>query len=418
MAEALREPDPARSSPQLSALQRDARLQMDALAGQLRSAVDLADSSTPAGIADFKRREAIRPWGLRLAGTLATLRANLNLRSAACRHAIRLAVCIAAGDALARGLDLRRAYWLPMTIAIVLKPDFTATFSRGVLRLAGTFAGLVFATAVFHLLPAALAVQVALIAVSMFVLRSLGPANYGILVAAVTSLVVWLVAMTGVSPKEVMAARGLNTLAGGAIALVAYWIWPTWERTQVPEAVAQMLDAYRDYFRAIQQSYVSPKESLYHELDRARLAARLARSNLQASSDRLSAEPGTSPESVKALSGILASSHRLVHAFMALETGLYGSPPVPARDAFRRFANDVEATLYYLGAALRGSPLTRDTLPDLREDHHALIHSGGSLTERYALVNAETDRITNSLNTLSEQLLEWIGSGTLAKAPS
>jgi hypothetical protein len=98
-----------------------------------------------------------------------------------------------------------------------------------------------------------------------------------------------------------------------------------------------------------------------------------------------------------------------------LETGLYSSQPVPARDAFRRFANDVEMTLYYLAAALRGSPLTRDALPDLREDHHALVHSGESLTERYALVNVETDRITNSLNTLSEQLLEWIGSEDRAK---
>ena len=65
-------------------------------------------------------------------------------------------------------------------------------------------------------------------------------------------------------------------------------------------------------------------------------------------------------------------------------------------------------TLYYLAAALRGSTLTRNDLPDLREDHHALVESGDSLGERYALVNVETDRITNSLNTLSEEVLRWI----------
>src|SRR5204862_416196 len=58
--------------------------------------------------------------------------------------------------------------------------------------------------------------------------------------------------------------------------------------------------------------------------------------------------------------------------------------------------------------ALRGSPITRADLPDLREDHHALVQSGDSLTERYALVNVETDRITNSLNTLSEDVLRWV----------
>jgi hypothetical protein len=61
-----------------------------------------------------------------------------------------------------------------------------------------------------------------------------------------------------------------------------------------------------------------------------------------------------------------------------------------------------------LAGALRGSPLTRGELPDLREDHHALAHSGDPATERYALVNVETDRVTNSLNTLSEELLEWL----------
>jgi uncharacterized membrane protein YccC len=395
-------------TPQIAALRNEARFQKDALTGQLRAAVDLAASATPAGQAAFEQREAKRPWSLRLGGTLATLRANLHLQSAACRHAIRLAVCVAIGDALARGLELRRSYWLPMTIAIVLKPDFTATFSRGVLRLAGTFAGLVVATGLFHVLPPGNGVQVVLITVLMFLMRGFGPANYGILATAVTALVVLLIAMTGVSPKEVIAARGLNTVAGGVIALIAYWIWPTWERTRVAEAIAQMLDAYREYFRTIRECYITLAQPVPRELDRVRLAARLARSNLEASIDRLSAEPGSSPASRKLLAGILASSHRLVHAVMALEAGLYTSHAVPAREAFRTFANHVELTLYYLASALRGEDLTRETLPDLREDHHTLVHAGNALTERYARVNVETDRMTNSLNTLSEELLRWI----------
>jgi hypothetical protein len=69
----------------------------------------------------------------------------------------------------------------------------------------------------------------------------------------------------------------------------------------------------------------------------------------------------------------------------------------------------VELTLHSLAGALRGSRLRRAELPDLREDHHALAHSGDPATERYALVNVETDRVTNSLNTLSEELLGEAG---------
>lgn len=107
----------------------------------------------------------------------------------------------------------------------------------------------------------------------------------------------------------------------------------------------------------------------------------------------------------------MASSHRLVHAMMALEAGLASSRPVPARRAFHPFADAVETTLEILAGVLRGAPLDRSKLPDLRERHRELVRSGDSLTERYALSNVETDRITNSLNTLSEDACRWTDCG-------
>ena len=106
-----------------------------------------------------------------------------------------------------------------------------------------------------------------------------------------------------------------------------------------------------------------------------------------------------------ALDSVLANSHRLVHAFMSLEAGLIRSRPVPARVAFRPFAADVDLTLDRLAAALRGAAVRPEELPDLREDHHALVASGDPNVERYALVNVETDRVTNSLNTLAGEIL-------------
>ena len=392
----------------LAVMMGDARAQMDAITGQLRAAAEKTSAATPEGLEDYARQETRKPWRFQLAGALATLRANLSLDSAASRHAIRLAVCVAAGDSLARGLHLSRSYWLPMTIAIVLRPDFTATFTRGVLRLAGTFVGLVFATALFHVIPTSAAAQVAAVAALTFALRCWGPANYGILVAAVTSIIVLLIAMLGVPPGPVMLARGLNTAIGGCLALLVYWLWPTWERTQVPEQIALMLDAYRQYFRTIRMSYVNPAVSLAAELDQARLAARLTRSNLEASIDRLAAEPGASRLKADTLAAVLATSHRFIHSVMALEAGIAGSPAAPARPDMHRFADDVEKTLFYLAAALRGSTVTRDALPDLREDHHALVSSGSPLEQRHALVNVETDRIANSLNTLSEEVFKSV----------
>jgi uncharacterized membrane protein YccC len=246
--------------------------------------------------------------------------------------------------------------------------------------------------------------QIVLIGLLTFVLRSYGAANYGILTAAVSALVVLLIGLNGVSAQDVIAARAINSVAGGALALTAYWLWPTWERYRINENVARLLDTYRDYFRVISEAYLKP-DAPPPALDSARQAGRLARSNLEASVDRLSSEPY--PSRLAALNDMLASSHRLAHALMALEAGLYQSKFVPPRDAFRTFSHDVERTLYFLAASLRGSVIHPGDLPDLREDHNVLLRSGDSQVERYALVNIEADRVTNSLNTLREQIVRW-----------
>ena len=79
----------------------------------------------------------------------------------------------------------------------------------------------------------------------------------------------------------------------------------------------------------------------------------------------------------------------------------------PPRREFHPFADDVERTLELLATALRGGPFDAAALPDLREDHDALLRGGDPAPDRYALVNVETDRIVNSLNTLSEDVLRW-----------
>lgn len=391
------------------AMSRDARWQLDALAGQLRAAAEMAFHATPAGGAAFAAVEAAAPPRMRLGNTLARLHANLSLHSAAFRHALRLAGCVALGESINRviGSNLPgapRGYWLPMTVAIVLRPDFGGTFTRGLLRLGGTLAGLIAATAIVHFLVPSSGAEIILIAAFTFLMRCYGPANYGIFVAALTALIVFLIGVTGVAPGPVMVARGVNTLAGGAIALLAYALWPTWERNLMPERLADLFDAYRAYFDAVRDAYVAPGPNAPLRLDRARLAARLARSNAEASLTRLLSEPGVSEERLTTLRQLLANSHRFVLAVMSLEAGLARSAPAPVRESFRTFAGGVATTLQDLAEALRGKPFDPAALPDLREMHGELVRSGDPHFGRHALVNVETDRIVNSLNTLCEQV--------------
>jgi uncharacterized membrane protein YccC len=387
----------------------DIRTQMDALARQLRVTFDLANHATPSGSAAFARSEARRPWQLRASGGFSTLRANLSLRSTAFRHAVRLAVCVAAADALGRALGWDRPYWLPLTVCVVLKPDFSSTFSRGLLRLLGTFAGLGIATALFHWLPQSTPVEIALIMAATFILRWTGPAHYGVLAMSVSELVVLLVALTGVQPGQVIMARARNTALGGILALLAYALWPTWERTQVAEIFARMLDAYRIHFDLITRAYAGDTPDSAPSFDRTRSASRLSRTNLEASVDRLLVEPATTTPERDRWQSMLASSHIFAHAVIMFHASLLAAPdallPLGRNEVFQDFVHRVIATLQNLAALLRGAQPSTVTFPDLRDAHYRLLRCGQPMAAPHTLIAVESDRMVNSLNTLREQIL-------------
>ena len=388
----------------------DIRTQMDSLTRQLRITFDMANHATPTGRIAFARSEASHPWRLRTSGGLSTIRANLSFRSTAFRHAVRLAACVTAAELLGRSLGWNRPYWLPLTVAVVLKPDFSSTFSRGLLRLLGTFTGLLIATALIHWLPQSIPVEIALIMAATFILRWTGPAHYGVLALSVSELVVMMLALSGVQPERTILARGLNTFLGGALALLAYTLWPTWERTQVAEIFARMLDAYRIHLNLITDAFASNSPDTDLSFERTRSAARLSRTNLEASVDRMAAEPATKPAERDRWQAMLAASHILAHSIIVFHATLLAAPdslaPLGNDETFKEFVHGVLETLRELAALLRGAVPATVSFPDLREAHYRLLHCGLPTAAPHSLVAVESDRMVNSLNTLREQVLK------------
>ena len=98
------------------------------------------------------------------------------------------------------------------------------------------------------------------------------------------------------------------------------------------------MDAYRAYFARFATTK-TPNSSMPAWIHPAgRPAGALQRRSLRHAAGL---EPGVTAARVAAPDSMLATSHRLVQAFMSLEGGLIRSRPVPARVAFRPFAEDV-----------------------------------------------------------------------------
>lgn len=272
--------------------------------------------------------------------------------------------------------------------------------SRGILRVAGTLAGLLVATLAYYLLPGSLPIHVALLAAFTILLRWLGPANYGVFVAAVSGIIVLLMALAGIRPDEVIVPRAINTALGGTLALLAYIIWPTWERTQIGSVLGDLLDAYRAYFEAVMTAPVN--RELRVAPGSHRHAGRLARSNAEASASRFLAEPGVSPAQRALLTEMLISSHAFARAAMAIESDN------SARTAASVFTLDVIRALELMATAFREGTALPAGFPNLREAWTTLERTARTAGEAHSLLVVETDRVATSLSTLREQQARWV----------
>jgi uncharacterized membrane protein YccC len=367
-----------------------------ALSGQLAAAVRNADWAGSRGELRASEVELRLPQTLRSASTLATLRANLTPRSVAFRHAIRTAVCLSAALWLSRALHLSHGYWLPMTAAIVLRSDFAATLNFGLLRVLGTVLGLVLTTILLHITPSEPWAHLALMALLCMAFRYLATAHYGIAVATLTGTVVILLSFEGVGSTAAVTDRVINTALGCGMAMLAYVAWPTWERGRARAALANMLEAYANYLCAL----AAPEQRNTHR--ETRTAARTARTNAQASLDRMRSEPATPAHLLELANALFANGNRLARTAMTLEALRDDQAQLPEQTEINGFVEQAGASLREIAAALRDQ---RNIVPasDLRALQRALSTSLQTTADRQtgASIDRICDRLVDNVNTLA-----------------
>ena len=382
-------------------LLRIARTRADSLAGQLRALVRTAASASSQGEIQALQSEARLPQALRPNAAIPTLRANLSTTSVAFRHAVRCAVCVAFAAACERRLQVPHGVWIPMTAAIVLKPDFGGTLRFGVLRTAGTFAGLLITTLLAHYAMDGVAVRLLLMAALCMAFRLLATVNYAVGVAMLTGLLVLLLSFTGIAPADAIHARLVATLLGSALALTTYAIWPTWERRRIRPTLATVVDAYRVHLATLFTGRV-------HDLVDTRAAARRARTNAQASLERLRAEPRriSSSANLRQAESLLANASRLIRATVMLEVLLRDGGQLPGGEELRAFAGQADRTLAGAVDALREDrtaelPLLRPIERRVNAALAPLVDQGDPLA---TAVDDACDRIADSVDTLTHLL--------------
>jgi uncharacterized membrane protein YccC len=376
-----------------------AAARLEAVRGQVRGAADAALSWNGAKAEALVRRPVARRRALGAHDAIAVLRANLTFGSPAFRHGLRLGVALAVAVAVYRVLDLPHGYWVPLTVIFVMRPDYGSTFSRGLQRYAGTVIGAVAATVLTVLLDPGDWTLAVLVGIFAAVVYATLFAQYAIFTAAMTAMIVFFVAFDGVREWAAVTDRLLDTAIGGALALIAYVVFPTWEGDRVPRRIADLIDADRRYCCAVLEGWVDPSRYDPDALRAARLAGRRARTAAELSVDQAQAEPERHRGNISADRGLLASVRRLADGALALEAALEDDRGRRPRPALAPLARDMDAALSGLVNAERNRS-TPSSLPALRHELDVLAKA----EPPDSLVVQETDRMVNAVGTIEHVL--------------
>ncbi|MFD5080360.1 FUSC family protein [Streptomyces sp. NPDC058371] len=233
-----------------------------------------------------------RPGLLGLAPVaLRAMRKEVRRDSPVFRHAVRVSVVAAVGYLIGTWLPLGHGYWAPLASVMVMRPDFSQTYSRAVARFGGTLVGVALATGLVRVadpgtyLSGALAV---LCAALMYLLMRTGQVAAQVFVAA---YVVFLLGMGGQQWTQTVPERVLLTLIGGVLAMLAYAVYPAWETPRLRTRLADWLVTQGRYAAAVVCRYADPTGRDCPDVRAALLSSRTARAAWHTAVARAMNEP-------------------------------------------------------------------------------------------------------------------------------
>lgn len=234
---------------------------------------------------------------------------HMTVGKAVIARAFALSLCIAIAYASRYFVHESHWYWMPLTVAMAMKPDLGSVFVRAVLRSIGTSAGVVLGAAVLMLLPKGYGLVAALAFIGAFLpyAKSL---SYGVQTLVLTPLVLILLDLIAptLQTVDLGGQRLLATVVGGVICLIfGYYIWPRAHASELANQLDAALSATSDYLLASLSdpppqgmSVISAEREAYAQL-----------SDLRAALGNSMAEPPPAGKEAAAWFPLVAAAERL-----------------------------------------------------------------------------------------------------------
>ena len=265
---------------------------------------------------------------------------NFNFGSPIFRHSLRLATVVVIGFIIGAIFSIQNAYWILLTIVVIMRPNYGLTKSRIKQRIIGTLIG------------ASIAVGIVIITQNELVYASLGilsltlafaliQRNYKTAAIFVTLSIVFIYALLQPNFLNVIEYRVFDTLVGASLAALGnYFLWPAWELQGINEIVEKSLKANKLYFKEVSQFYKT-KGTLPLSYKLARKSAFIEMGNLSAAFQRMTQEPKSRQKNLSEIYTIIELNQTFLSATAALGTFIQNHKTTSASKNFEIFTSSI-----------------------------------------------------------------------------
>jgi uncharacterized membrane protein YccC len=286
------------------------------------------------------------------------LKNNISLSSSHFRHALRITIALLLGYAfsLFQFLGIGHTYWILITIVAILKPAYSITKQRNLLRLYGTIAGAVIAYGILHYVHIN-EVLFTILLLSMIMCFSFLKGRYFWAVLFMTIYV--FLSFNFLSPGNVNVIfkdRIVDTIVAGIIAsLVSYVVLPVWEHTQNLELMKKSAESNLSYFQSVISKFLE-KDFDIEEYKVKRKNAIISLANLSDNFQRMISEPKNQQKKLEVVHQFVATSHLITAYTASLSQYVKDDEKYPEIDA-ESWSKKIEAEMQQVSNLLNGGKI-------------------------------------------------------------
>ncbi|MFD2541949.1 FUSC family membrane protein [Lacinutrix gracilariae] len=340
---------------------------------------------------------------------------HFSLKSPMLRHALRLSFAIVFAFLLGSFLDLKNAYWIVLTIIVIMRPNYGLTKERSKKRIIGTIIGALIATSII-LITKNTAVYITLAIVSLTFAFSLIQQSYKIGAAFITLHIVFVYALIDPNAFLVVQYRVIDTIIGAFIAvLVNYLLFPSWEYKNLDTVIVNVITSNSNYLEATKKLY-HDKEANSLEYKLSRKEAFLAMSNLNAAFQRLTQDPRSKQKESALIYDMVTLNHTILSAIAAIGSYILNHKTTSASREFDTIIDNISSSLNHTASKLESKKSAHFTEEkEIDQAHKKLQERYHHLSEKrdIAIKAGQTQIDTKSLLNLQEahlisNQLQWL----------